>query len=166
MRKDLPDKIVVKHRTDLVNHLYIIFLEIRNLDQQSKWPEKKIRVFNIYNNQVSKDVVRLAILPELDKHLKTSNKIRLFVEDFWYLEILMPIASYRNLTVIEDKMQLSFRILLSNLNYSSTTILDGLPTPQVERFQSLTLFYHYLNLAPSPYGKYWINTCHSLTMSL
>lgn len=41
VRKDLLDKIVIEHRTDLVNHPYFIFLEIRDLDQRSKWPGRK-----------------------------------------------------------------------------------------------------------------------------
>lgn len=34
VRKNLLNKIVVKHRTNLVNHLYFIFPEIWDLDQQ------------------------------------------------------------------------------------------------------------------------------------
>ena len=52
VRKNLLDKIIVKHRTDLINHSYFIFLKVRDLDQQSKWPRKKLQVFNIYNNQI------------------------------------------------------------------------------------------------------------------
>ena len=78
----------------------------------------------------------------------------------------MPIALYGILTVIEDRMQLSLRTLLSNLDYLSTTNLDGLPAPQVERFQLSTLLYHHPNLAPSPSGKYRKNIHHYLIMSL
>ena len=52
VRKDLLDKIVVEHRTDLVNHPYFVLLEIRDLDQQTKRPERKTRVLNVYNNRV------------------------------------------------------------------------------------------------------------------
>ena len=41
VRKDLLDKIVVEHRTDLVNHPYFVFLEIRDLDKQTKRPGRK-----------------------------------------------------------------------------------------------------------------------------
>ena len=51
IRKDLLDMIVVEHRTDLVNHPYFTLLEIRDLDQQSKWPGRKTRVLNVYNNR-------------------------------------------------------------------------------------------------------------------
>lgn len=34
VRKDLLDKIVVEHRTDLVNHPYFILLEIRDLNNR------------------------------------------------------------------------------------------------------------------------------------
>ena len=33
VKKDLLDKIVVEHRTELVNHLYITLLKIQNVDQ-------------------------------------------------------------------------------------------------------------------------------------
>lgn len=54
MRKNLIDKIVIDHRTDLVNHPYFILLEIRELNPQSKRPGKKTQMVNIYNNQVGK----------------------------------------------------------------------------------------------------------------
>ena len=52
VRKDLLDKIVIEHRTNLVNHPYFILLEIRDLDQQSRRPGRKTQVINIYDNQV------------------------------------------------------------------------------------------------------------------
>lgn len=52
VRKDLLDKIVVKYMTDLVNHLYFVFLEIWDLNQQTKWPGQKTQVFNVYDNRV------------------------------------------------------------------------------------------------------------------
>ncbi len=52
VRKDLTDKIVVEHRTDLINHPYFMLLEIRELEQQSKTPGRKTRVVNIYDNRV------------------------------------------------------------------------------------------------------------------
>ncbi len=51
MRRDLVNKIVVEHRTDLVNDLYFILLEIWDLDL-SKKPGRKTRVLNVYDNQV------------------------------------------------------------------------------------------------------------------
>lgn len=41
IRKNLMDKIVINHRTDLGNHLYFILLEIRELNLQFERPEKK-----------------------------------------------------------------------------------------------------------------------------
>lgn len=52
IRKDLTDKLVVENRTDLVNHLYFILLEIWELDQQSKKPGRKTRALNVYDNRV------------------------------------------------------------------------------------------------------------------
>lgn len=52
VRRDLLDKIVVEHKTDLVNHSYFILFEIRELDWQLKRPGRKTRVINIYDNRV------------------------------------------------------------------------------------------------------------------
>ena len=57
VKKDLLDKIVVEHKTDLVNYLYFIFLEIRDLDQQSKQPRKKTQVLNTYDNRVGQGCI-------------------------------------------------------------------------------------------------------------
>ena len=46
------DKLVIENRTDLVNHPYFILLEIRELDQLSKKPRRKMRALNIYDNRV------------------------------------------------------------------------------------------------------------------
>lgn len=54
VQKELTDKIVVEHRTDLINHPYIIRLEIRKLDSRSKKPARKTRIVNIYDNRVGR----------------------------------------------------------------------------------------------------------------
>ena len=54
VRKDFVDKIVVDHRTDLLNHPYFMLLEIRELDPQSKRPGRKTRVVNVYDNRVGR----------------------------------------------------------------------------------------------------------------
>ena len=41
IRKDLVDKIVVDHRTDLIDHPYFMLLEICELDLRSKRPGRK-----------------------------------------------------------------------------------------------------------------------------
>ena len=50
VRKNLVDKIVMDHKTNLINHLYFILLEIRKLDPRSKKRGRKIRVVNMYDN--------------------------------------------------------------------------------------------------------------------
>lgn len=51
VKRDLLNKIIVEHRTDLVNHPYFMLLEIRDLDL-SKQPRRKTRVLNAYDNRV------------------------------------------------------------------------------------------------------------------
>lgn len=55
VRKNLVDKIVIDHRTDLINHPYFMLLEIRELDPRSKIPGRKTQIVNIYDNRVGKD---------------------------------------------------------------------------------------------------------------
>ena len=47
MNQELVDKIVVDHRTNLINYPYFMLLEIRKLDLQLKRLRRKIRVVNI-----------------------------------------------------------------------------------------------------------------------
>ncbi len=54
VQKELTDKIVLQNRTDLVNHPYVMLLEIRELDPRSKKSGRKTRVVNVYNNRVGR----------------------------------------------------------------------------------------------------------------
>ena len=54
VKKDLAGKIVVDHRTDLIDHPYFMLLEIQELDPRSKRPERKTRVVNVYDNRVGR----------------------------------------------------------------------------------------------------------------
>ncbi len=54
IQKELTDKIVIEHRTDLINHPYVILLEIRELDSRSKKPGRKTRGVNVYDNRVGR----------------------------------------------------------------------------------------------------------------
>lgn len=61
---------VVEHRTDLVNHPYFILLEIRDLDQQTKWPERKTRVLNVYDNRVGQGCTWMGNTPRVRRALE------------------------------------------------------------------------------------------------
>ena len=54
MRKELVDKIIIDHRTDLFNHPYFMLLEIQELDPQLKKPRRKTQVVNVYDNRVGR----------------------------------------------------------------------------------------------------------------
>ncbi len=54
IRKELTDKIVIEHRTDLINHPYVMLLAIRKLDPRSKKPRRKTRAVNVYDNRVGR----------------------------------------------------------------------------------------------------------------
>ena len=50
VKKDLGDKIMVDHRTNLIHHPYFMLLEICELNPRSKKPGRKTRVVNVYDN--------------------------------------------------------------------------------------------------------------------
>lgn len=52
--KEFTNKIVVEHRTDLINHPYVMLLEIRKLDPRSKKSGRKMWVVNVYDNRVGR----------------------------------------------------------------------------------------------------------------
>ena len=52
VKKKLENKIIVENRTDLVGHLYLVGLDIRDIDEQSNRPTKRTRAINIYDNRV------------------------------------------------------------------------------------------------------------------
>ena len=54
IKKDLVDKIVVDHRTDLISHPCFMLLEIRELDPRSNRPGRKTRIVNVYDNRVGR----------------------------------------------------------------------------------------------------------------
>lgn len=51
VKKDLINKIVIKHQTYFINHLYFTFFKVKKLDQQSKTFKRKTCIFNIFDNQ-------------------------------------------------------------------------------------------------------------------
>lgn len=61
VRKDLLDKIVVEHRTDLINHPYFIFIKIWELDQQFKRQKRELKYLIHTTTEQNKDVPRLVI---------------------------------------------------------------------------------------------------------
>ncbi len=54
VKKDLVDKVVVDHKTDLIDHPYFMLLEVREIDSRSKRPGRKTRVINVYDNRVGR----------------------------------------------------------------------------------------------------------------
>ncbi len=70
IRKDLLDKIVIEHRTDLVNQPYFIFLKIRDLGQRSKRPGRKTRVLNVYDNRVGQGCTWIGNTPRVRRVLE------------------------------------------------------------------------------------------------
>ncbi len=50
VKKDLVDKVVVDHRTDLIDYLYFMLLDVREIDSRSKRSGRKTRVINVHDN--------------------------------------------------------------------------------------------------------------------
>ncbi len=51
VQKILTNKIMVEHKTDFINHSYVILIEICKLDSRFQKSAKKIRIVNIDNNR-------------------------------------------------------------------------------------------------------------------
>ena len=52
VKKELRNKIIVENRTDLVDYLYLVALDIWDIDKQSNRLTSRTRVINIYDNRV------------------------------------------------------------------------------------------------------------------
>lgn len=79
VRKNLLDKIVIEHRTNLVNQLYFLLLKIWDLDQQSKWQKRKTQVFNAYDNQIGQSCIwtsNISWMKQALKNIKWKSIIR------------------------------------------------------------------------------------------
>lgn len=50
VKKELANEIIVENRSDLVDHLFYVALDIWEMDGQSKNLVRQTRVVNIYNN--------------------------------------------------------------------------------------------------------------------
>lgn len=57
VKRVLVDKIVVDHRTDLINHPYFILLEIQEIDFQLKKLRKKTCIINAYDNRIKRGYI-------------------------------------------------------------------------------------------------------------
>ena len=59
IKKDLVNRVVIKKRSDLVNHPYVMTLDIKDLDQKTRLPSKRIRVVNVYDQVIGREYTYL-----------------------------------------------------------------------------------------------------------
>lgn len=52
VRKDILNKVMIENRTNQVNHLYYITLDIREIDPVTKKYLRKTKIVNLYDNKV------------------------------------------------------------------------------------------------------------------
>lgn len=45
-------RLIVEARTDVIHHLYIMMLDLKELDLQRRKKKKRVRVVNTYNNNI------------------------------------------------------------------------------------------------------------------
>ena len=74
VRKTRGNKIVVDHRTNLINHHYVILLEIQELDSQSKKNGRKTRIVNAYDNQIGRSCIWYSKTSHTRRALKDINQ--------------------------------------------------------------------------------------------
>lgn len=56
VQKDILNKVIIENRTNLVNHLYCIILDIKEFHPVSGKHIRKTRVVNLYDNKLMKNV--------------------------------------------------------------------------------------------------------------
>ena len=66
VKKDLLNKTVVKNRTNLISHLYVMVLDITEGEIYGKGKKRKTRIVNIYKNKLGQKA-NLAKLNATDK---------------------------------------------------------------------------------------------------
>ena len=54
IRKDLANRVVVEKRSDLVDHPYVMALDVRDLDQKTRLPSKRTKVVNVYDQFIGR----------------------------------------------------------------------------------------------------------------
>lgn len=70
IKKDFLNKIIIVYKTDLINHIYFIFFNIQNLDQQLKQPERKTYIFNAYKERVEQVYTQIGNIFKVKQALK------------------------------------------------------------------------------------------------
>ena len=54
IRKDLVNRVVVEKRSDLIDHSYIMVLDVRDLDRETQLPIRATRIVNVYNQVIGR----------------------------------------------------------------------------------------------------------------
>ena len=49
IRKDLANRVVIEKRSDLVDHPYVMVLDIKDLDTNTRLPTRCTRIVNVYD---------------------------------------------------------------------------------------------------------------------
>ena len=55
IRKDLANRVVVEKRSDLVDHPYVIMLDIKDFNTNTRLPTRCTRVVNIYDQVINRN---------------------------------------------------------------------------------------------------------------
>ena len=52
VQKNILDRVIIDNQTDLISHLYCLYLDINEFDPKSRKNLRKIRIINLYDNKV------------------------------------------------------------------------------------------------------------------
>ena len=80
IRKDLINRIVIKKRSDLVDHLYLIILDIKDLNQKIRIPIRRIRVMNVYDQVIGREYTYLEAYVRRRRTIKDISWNRIIIE--------------------------------------------------------------------------------------
>ena len=88
IRKNLINRIVIKKRSDLIDHPYLIVLNIGDFNQKTRIPIRRIKVINIYNQIIGREYTQLGAYLRKRRAMEdiSQNKIiierTIFISDF------------------------------------------------------------------------------------
>ena len=71
----------MKKRSDLIDHFYLIILDIRNLDQKTRILIRRIKVINIYDQVIGRKYTYLRAYIRRKRVIKDINQDKIIIKE-------------------------------------------------------------------------------------
>ena len=73
IRKNLANRVVVEKRFNLIDYLYVITLNVKDLDQKTRLPLRRIRIVNVYDQFIGRGYTFLGAYVRKRRVIKDVN---------------------------------------------------------------------------------------------